>query len=340
MQKTIFGKTGLTVSRTGFGCIPIQRISYDESTALLRRAYDQGITLYDTANAYTTSEDRIGTALHDVRDKIVLCTKSFPGSPEKVMENIENSLRMLRTDYLDLLQLHNPSFVPRPGGEDGLYDCLLKAKAQGKIRNIGITFHRKDHAREAVLSGLYDTLQYPLSYLSTVEELALSDLCREHNMGLLAMKGLCGGLLTHAKAAFAFLRQYENVITIWGIQKPQELEEFLSYEQEPPVLDSVLQGAIDADRAELSGNFCRACGYCLPCPAGIEIPMAVRITLLLRRMVRENFLTPEWQRNMRLIDDCTNCGNCKNHCPYGLDTPKLLKQQQKEYFEILAGEKA
>jgi aryl-alcohol dehydrogenase-like predicted oxidoreductase len=340
MQKTIFGKTGLTVSRTGFGCIPIQRISYEESTTLLRRAYDQGITLYDTANAYTTSEDRIGTALHDVRDKIVICTKSFPGSPEKVMANIDNSLRMLRTDYLDVLQLHNPEFVPQPGGADGLYDCLLKAKAQGKIRNIGITFHSKDRAREAILSGLYDTLQYPLSYLSSAEELELIGLCKEHNMGVLAMKGLCGGLLTNAKAAFAFLRQYENVIPIWGLQKMQELEEFLSYEQEPPVLEGALQDAINADRAELSGNFCRACGYCLPCPANIPIPMAARITLLLRRMVRENFLTPEWQKNMRLIDSCTNCGNCKNHCPYGLDTPELLKRQQKEYFEVLAAEKA
>jgi aryl-alcohol dehydrogenase-like predicted oxidoreductase len=340
MQQVIFGKTGLTVGRTGFGGIPIQRISYEESTTLLRRAYDQGITLYDTANAYTTSEDRIGTALHHVRDKIVLCTKSFPLSPEKVMENIENSLRMLRTDYIDVLQLHNPSFVPRPGGEDGLYDCLLQAKTQGKIRHIGITFHSKDRAREAVLSQLYDTLQYPLSYLSTADELALIGLCSEQNMGLLAMKGLCGGLLTNAKAAFAFLRQYENVIPIWGIQSPWELEEFLSYEKEQPALDGALQGAIDADRAELSGNFCRACGYCMPCPVGIPIPMAARITFLLRRMVKENYVTPEWQNNMRLIDSCTGCGNCKNHCPYGLDTPDLLKRQQKEYFEVLAGEKA
>jgi aryl-alcohol dehydrogenase-like predicted oxidoreductase len=340
MQQIIFGKTGLTVSRTGFGCIPIQRISYEESTALLRRAYDQGITLYDTANAYTTSEDRIGTALHDVRDKIVLCTKSFPGSPDKVMENIENSLQKLRTDYLDVLQLHNPSFVPKPGGEDGLYDCLLKAKTQGKIRNIGITFHSKDRAREAVLSGLYDTLQYPLSYLSSAEELDLIKLCLEQNMGLLAMKGLCGGLLTNAKAAFAFLRQYENLVPIWGMQKMQELEEFLFYEQEPPVLDETLQGAIDADRAELSGNFCRACGYCMPCPVGIQIPMSARITFLLRRMVKKNFLSPEWQHNMRLIDSCTGCENCKNHCPYGLDTPELLKRQQKEYFEVLAADKA
>jgi len=335
MQYTIFGRTALTVSRTGFGCIPIQRISYDESTALLRHAYEHGVTLFDTANAYTTSEDRIGTALHHVRDKIVLCTKSGAQTPDKVMENIENSLRMLRTDYIDVFQLHNPSFVPRPGGKDGLYDCALKAKEQGKIRYIGITAHSKDNAKEAVLSGLYDTLQYPLSYLSSDEELALVQMCRLSNTGLLAMKGLCGGLISNAKAAFAFLRQYDNVIPIWGMQRMLELDEFLLYENEPPALDGDLLNAIETDKAELSGNFCRCCGYCLPCPAGIPINNAARITFLIRRMVKEHWVTPEWKKNMRLIDNCTNCGHCKEHCPYGLDIPALLKRQQAEYFKIV-----
>ena len=143
MQKTTFGKTGLLVGRTGFGCIPIQRISFDESTALLRHAYENGVTLFDTANAYTTSEERIGIALSHVRDKIVICTKTGASTADKVMENIENSLRMLQTDYIDVLQMHNPPIVPRPG-EDGIYETLLKAKEQGKIRHIGISFHSKD----------------------------------------------------------------------------------------------------------------------------------------------------------------------------------------------------
>jgi len=335
MQYTIFGRTALKVSRTGFGCIPIQRIPYEESTALLQHACENGVTLFDTANAYTTSEDRIGAALHHVRDKIVLCTKSGAQTPDKVMENIDNSLRMLRTDYIDVFQLHNPSFVPRPGGKDGLYDCALKAKEQGKIRYIGITSHSKDNAKEAVLSDLYDTLQYPLSYLSSDEELALVKLCREHNTGFLAMKGLCGGLISNAKAAFAFLRQYDNVIPIWGMQKMNELDEFLLYENDPPPLDGSLLSAIEKDKAELSGNFCRCCGYCLPCPAGIPINNAARITFLLSRMVRENWITPEWKKNMRLIDNCTNCGHCKEHCPYGLDIPALLKRQQAEYFKMV-----
>ena len=323
------------VSRTGFGCIPIQRIPYEDSTALLRHAFEHGITLFDTANSYTTSEERIGIALHHVRDKIVICTKSSPLSPEKLMQNIENSLKMLKTGYIDVFQLHNPPFVPYPDEENGIYNCLLKAKEQGKIRHIGITQHSKDLAKKAVLSGLYETLQYPFSYLSSDDEFSLVELCREHDVGFLAMKGLCGGLLTNAKAAFTFLRQFENVFPIWGIQKISELDEFLSYEANPPALDSVMRNAIETDKAELSGNFCRCCGYCLPCTAGIPINNAARITFLLGRAVKENFLTPEWQANMKLIDLCSNCGHCKSHCPFGLDVPKLLKRQQREYFKIL-----
>jgi len=335
MEHTIFGKTNLKVSRTAFGCIPIQRISYEDSTALLRHAYESGVTLYDTANGYTTSEDRIGTALSHVREKIVICTKSGAPTPEGMLTHLDNSLKMLRTDYIDVFQFHNPSFVPRHGGEDGLYDAIVKAKAAGKVRFIGITAHSHTRALEAVQSGLFDTLQYPFSYLSTDEELALTNHCAAHNVGILGMKGLCGGILSNAKAAFAFLRQYENIIPIWGIQTIQQLDEFLTYEASPPILDDSLQKAIDTDRDELSGSFCRACGYCLPCPAQIPIPMAARMSFLMGRMVREQFLAENWQENMRRISDCTACGHCIANCPYELNVPELLKDMQVKYFAEL-----
>ena len=333
MEYTIFGKTNLNASRTGFGCIPIQRISYEESTAILRRAYDGGVNLYDTANGYTTSEDRIGTALHDVRSKIILCTKSGQATPEGLISNLENSLQKMRTDYIDVFQFHNPNYIPRPGDEAGLYDAALKAKAEGKIRFIGITSHKKHLALEAVESDLYDTLQYPFSYMSSDEELAILELCRKHNVGVLAMKALCGGLITNAKAAFAFLRQYENAVPIWGIQKMEEIEEFLEYEETPPPMDEAMLKTIEDDRKKLIGNFCRACGYCLPCPAKIPIPFAARMSFLMGRMIRDRFLEDEWRENMRRIDDCTNCGHCKANCPYELDVPELLKSQKTQYFE-------
>ena len=335
MEQIIFGKTGLKVGRTGFGCIPIQRISYDESTALLRRAYDNGVTVFDTANGYTTSEERIGIALGGVRKSIVLCTKSSASNPTDLMANIENSLTKMQTDYIDVFQFHNPSYVPKPDEENGMYETLLTAKKQGKIRHIAISAHKKEVSIEAVTSGLYDVLQFPFSYLSTPEEMAIAGLCQTHNVGILGMKGLCGGILTNAKAAFAYLREYENIVPIWGIQETAQLDEFISYEKIPPVLDDELQAVINTDREALAETFCRACGYCLPCPADIPIPMAARMTFLLRRMRKDVLQAENWQEQMRKIDNCTHCEHCKKHCPYELDVPVLLREHQHAYFASL-----
>ena len=333
MEQTILGRTGLMVGRTGFGGIPIQRISYNESTEILRYSYDNGITLYDTAHGYSTSQERIGTALGDVRKNIVIATKTPAVAPADIVKNLENSLKMLKTDYIDIYQVHCPPFVPKPGGEDGIYDCFQRAKQEGKIRFLGISAHKRHLAEEAVLSGLYDTLQYPFSYLSSDDEMELTDLCKEHDIGILGMKGLCGGLLTNIKAAFAFLRQYKNIIPIWGIQKLVEIQEFIGYENDPPSMDEAMKASIEADKKELAGSFCRGCGYCMPCPANIPIPMAARIIFLLGRTVKENFLTKEWRQYMDNINKCTNCGHCKANCPYELDVPALLKQQLAGYLE-------
>ena len=336
MQTMRFGRTNLTVGRTGMGCIPIQRISYDESTALLRRAYDAGVTVFDTANGYTTSEERIGLALGDKRHDIVLCTKSGAGTPADLMAQLDNSLRMLRTDYIDVFQFHNPAVVPVPRGADGMYDALAAAQKAGKVRFIGISAHKLANAEEAVRSGFYDVLQFPFSYLSTPQELAVAELCRVHDVAVLGMKALCGGILTNARAAFAYLRPLDNIVPIWGIETAAQLDEILAYEKTPPLLDDTLQAIIDADRAELAAEFCRACGYCLPCPANIPIPMAARMKYLLRRMRADVFQSPEWQANMRKIDNCTACGHCKAHCPYELDVPALLQQHKDDYFRQLA----
>ena len=340
MEQMTFGRTGLRVSRTGFGCIPIQRITYEESTALLRKAYECGITLFDTANMYTTSEDRIGTALGDVRKDIVICTKSTAPTPETMMEHLENSLTKLRTDYIDVYQYHLAPAVPQPGGDDWIYDCMLKAKQQGKIRFIGITCHKLNIAKDAVASGLFDTIQYPFSYLSTQEEMDLAKTCEEKNIGVLGMKALCGGILKNARAAFAFLRQYKNILPIWGIQKTQELDEFIAYEKNPPALDEALKKVIEDDKAELGPGFCRACGYCLPCPANIPIPMAARMEFLLGRMDVKGLLTPAWEENMKRIDNCTDCGHCKANCPYELDVTSLLKNHQKYFIQQLSLDRA
>lgn len=331
MEQVRLGRTGMMVTRTAMGVLPLQRVDMALATRILRRAYDAGITFYDTARAYTDSEEKIGHALGDVRGSIVIATKSMATTRSGVLADLAVSLRNLRTDHVDLLQLHTPSMLPDPADPESSYAGLLEARAKGMTRFIGITNHGRDRALAAVASGLYDTLQFPLCHISTPEDLAVIEACRVADVGLIGMKPLSGGLLAHMRPAFAFLRQYANLVPIWGIQHEHELEELIALDAEPPRLDDEVLQAVERDRQELAGDFCRACGYCLPCPADIPIPMAARMGLLLRRMPPEQFLTDDWHARMHRIDDCTGCLECRSRCPYGLDTPTLLARMLADY---------
>lgn len=335
MKKVTLGSTGITTCKNGFGALPIQRISREEAAVLLKKAFDRGINFFDTARFYTDSEEKIGYALKDVRDKIFLASKSMAPDGEKLKEELITSLRMLKTDYLDVYQFHNPKFCPKPEDGTGLYEAMLEFKEQGLVRHIGISNHRIPVAVEAVKSGLYETLQFPFSYLATKEEEDLVKLCAERNVGFIAMKALAGGLIKNSAAAFAFLAQYDNVLPIWGVQREKELDEFIAYLDNPPRLDENLKGIIDADRRDLAGNFCRSCGYCMPCPAGIEIPNAARMSLMIRRAPTSVYLNEEWQEKMKKIEGCIECNHCKEHCPYGLDTPQLLKENWDDYRKFI-----
>ena len=213
MTHITLGSTGIVIEKNGFGCLPIQRISREEAAHLLRKAVDGGINFFDTARAYTDSEEKMGYAFRGMRDKVVIASKSGALTGEEMKKDLETSLRDLGTDYIDLYQFHNPPFCPKPGGEDGLYDAALEAKRQGKIRHIGITNHRLPVAHEVIDSGLYETLQFPYSYLSGPKDQELVDKCREKNMGFIAMKGLSGGLLRNGLAAAAWMaRQMERAV--------------------------------------------------------------------------------------------------------------------------------
>ena len=337
MQTVTLGKTGITVNKNGFGALPIQRISNEDAVHLIKKAYHAGITFFDTARFYTDSECKLGEALEGIRDKVYIATKTGATTAEAFWKDLETSLGNLKTDYVDLYQFHNPAFCPKPGDGSGLYEAILEAKAQGKVRHIGITNHRLSVAEEAIESGLYDTLQFPFCYLSGEKELALVEKCKEKNMGFIAMKALSGGLITNSAAAYAFLAQYDNVLPIWGVQRENELDEFISYIDNPPCMTAELEAFIDAERKELSGEFCRGCGYCMPCPVGIEINNCARMSLLLRRSPSELQLTEEVQAKMKKIEDCLNCGQCKSKCPYELDTPALLAKNYEDYKQVVAG---
>ena len=334
MQTVRLGKTNLTVSKNGFGALPVQRVSMDEAVRLLRKAYDGGFNYFDTARFYTDSEEKIGLALADVRESIIISTKTMRTDVEGFWRELEESLSLLKTDYIDIYQFHNPPFCPRPGDGTGLYEAMLEAKRLGKIRHIGITSHKLHIAEEAVRSGLYETLQFPFSYLASEKEEALVRLCEEMDVGFICMKALAGGLINRSEAAYAFLADYP-VAPIWGIQRECELDEFLSYNENPPKMTDEIRAYIKNERDELKGDFCRGCGYCMPCPVGIQINNAARMSLMIRRAPVDAQLSEVSQAMMKKIEDCINCGKCKSMCPYGLDTPNLLKKNYEDYKTFL-----
>lgn len=335
MQKVVLGKTGLEVNKNGFGALPVQRVTKKEAVYLLQKAFYHGINYFDTARMYTDSEEKMGAAFAHTRERIVISTKTGANNAEGFWRDLEESLRNLQTDYIDIYQFHNPSFCPKPGDGSGLYEAMLQAKEQGKIRHIGITNHRYRVAEEAAESGLYETVQFPFSYLSGETEMRIVDMCKEKNIGFIAMKALSGGLITDSALAYAYLSGFGHVEPIWGIQRETELDEFLSYQECPPAMTEERKEKIGKEREELAGDFCRGCGYCMPCPAGIEINNCARMSLLLRRAPKEGYLSEEWQKKMKKVEECLHCGKCKEKCPYGLDTPALLGKNYEDYKSFL-----
>ena len=331
MRKVTLGRTGLTVNHTAFGALPIQRVSFEEADRLLSRALDGGVQYIDTARAYTDSEAKIGAALKHRRSEFTLATKTHAKTAEVFWKDLQTSLSELKTDVIDVYQFHNPPFVPVPGGEDGLYDAMLKAREKGMVRFIGITQHSIERAEQAVASGLYDTIMYPFNHLATEREVQLVRTCGEKDVGFVCMKALSGGLVTDARIPYAYLSQFENALPIWGFQQMWELEQVLSFSQQEVQLSDEIRAMIAKDRAELVGGFCRSCGYCLPCPAEIPIPNANRMKQLLGRAVWQKFVTPEWQAKMEKIDDCIHCGACASRCPYNLKPYETLPGQLEFY---------
>ena len=303
MKSITLGSTGITVPQNGFGALPIQRISKENAVKLLRRAYEGGMRYFDTARGYTDSEEKLGLAFGDgwlKREEVYIATKSHAKTPEGLRKDLETSLKLLRTDYIDVYQFHNPSECYRPGDGTGMYECMAEAKRQGKIRHISASAHKLGVAREIVESGLYETLQYPMSYLANDKELELLAACQQNNVGFVCMKGL-------------------------------------SFMDETPALDDELRAFIAREQKELMGSFCRGCGYCMPCTVGIVINQCNRMSLMIRRAPSAAWLDEHWQAEMAKIDSCVDCRQCVSKCPYELDIPNLLRQNLEDYRNVLAG---
>jgi aryl-alcohol dehydrogenase-like predicted oxidoreductase/ferredoxin len=336
MATLTLGRTGLLINRDAFGALPIQRTDKTEAARILGKALDEGINFIDTARAYTDSEEKIATALAHRRSEFFIATKTMAKDPAAFWKDLDTSLRTLKTNCIDVYQFHNPSVIPRPEDGSGLYEAMQMAQHQGKIRFIGVSNHHLGLAREAAESGLYDTLQFPFSYLSGEKEIELVNACRRNDVGFIAMKALSGGLITDIFAARAFMGDFRNVAPIWGIQRMEELDLLIEAGRRPDGLTDLERARIEADRAELAGDFCRGCGYCAPCPAEIQIFLCARMSLMTRRMPLPRVLSDEFQGFMEKTKDCTECGACVTKCPYGLNPPELLKRNYAEYRVFLS----
>lgn len=338
MKQITLGSTGITVPQNAFGALPVQRDDMELAVKLLRRAYEGGMRFFDTARAYSDSEEKLGNAFEGMREQIYIATKTGAKTPEAFRKDLETSLHNLKTDYVDIYQFHCADRAYRPGDGTGMYECMLEAKKQGKIRHIGITAHKLQVAFDAVETGLYETLQFPFSYLSSEKEIELVRRCAAADMGFIAMKGLAGGLINQSKPAMAFMTQFDNVLPIWGVQRETELEEWLSFMNETPSMTPEITDFIEKEKNELAGGFCRGCGYCMPCPAGIQINNCARMSLMLRRAPSKHWLSEEMQAEMKKIEGCLNCRRCVSRCPYELNTPELLRKNYEDYKKVLAGE--
>jgi aryl-alcohol dehydrogenase-like predicted oxidoreductase len=336
MSTLTLGRTGLVINKDGFGALPLQRTDRTEAARILGKALDEGINFIDTARAYTDSEEKIAAALAHRRGEFFIATKTMAKDPAAFWKDLNTSLRTLKTDCIDVYQLHNPSVIPRPEDGSGLYEALQMAQHQGKVRFIGISNHRLGLAKEAAESGLYDTVQFPFNYLADERETALVDCCGRNKVGFIAMKALSGGLITDVFAARAWMEGFPNVAPIWGIQRMEELDLLLEAMRRPAGLSDGDRARIEADRAELAGDFCRGCGYCTPCPAEIPIFLCARMSLMKGRMPLERVLSDEFRGFMEKTKNCTECGDCAPKCPYGLNPPDLLKRNYADYRIFLS----
>lgn len=334
MEYTTLGKTGLRVSRMGFGGIPIQKVDASVTHALMERLAQRGVNYIDTARGYTVSEQFLGEALEGgLREKFVVATKSMARTKEAMARDIDISLKNLRTDYIDLYQIHNPSLaeleqVIAPGGA---LEALMEAKAAGKIRHLGLTAHMAAVFERALELDWVETVMFPYNIVETQGEELMAK-CREKNVGFICMKPMAGGALEDARLALRFIRQNENVsVVIPGMYDIREIDENLAAVEDASALTEEELLKIQTIRRELGTQFCRRCNYCQPCTAGISISGIFVLEGYLQRYGLGDWAQKRYDALNKKAGDCVGCGACEKRCPYQLPIRQMLARCKQEF---------
>jgi len=335
MRKVRLGKTGLMVSRVGMGGIPIQRPPFDEAVKIINRALDLEVNFIDTALGYGDSEERIGKAITDRRDEVILATKGGR------LKHIERSLKRLNTDYIDLWQFHNIASLEELKqvlGSGGGMEGAKEALRAGKIGHIGFSSHNLEVAKKAVTSGQFETVQFPLNFIAREAADELVGLARDNDVGFIGMKPFAGGNITDARLAIGYVLQHENVVPDPGIERVEEIEEIVGLVDEGIELTDDDWARMDAARDELGSRFCRQCMYCMPCPNGVEIWLLTYMENLFRLWPRERVIQI-FGDDAETALNCIQCGECEKKCPYNLPIRELIKENY-AFYKRMVGQEA
>ena len=329
--------TDLKVSEVGYGGIPIIPLPKNEAVSIVKYCFDLGITFFDTANMYTTSEEKIGTALQTVRDKVVIATKTTQRDANGAAAHIDTSLKQLKTDWIDIYQFHNVSnqeALQQILAPQGAYEAACKARDAGKIRFIGISSHSIQTALEALKTGLFHTLQFPFNFIENDPASELFPFARQNEVGIIGMKPLGGGLLESAGLCFGFLRQHPHVVPIPGICAKKEADEIIELYRHPQPLSKSDLKEMENIRSALGEKFCHRCEYCIPCEQGVQIPSVLIFKAVAKRLSPDG--VSAWlEKAMESVAECIECGQCEEKCPYGLPVADLLKENLALYKEYV-----
>ena len=327
MKYKVLGKTGLEVSQMGFGGIPIQKIDAAGTRKLMEQMVEAGLNYIDTARGYTVSEAFLGEALVGIRDKFVLATKSMARTKEAMAADIDMSLNNLKTDYIDLYQVHNPTVaqLQQVVAEGGALEALTEAKASGKIGHLGLTAHSLEVFEIALSMDWVETIMFPYNIVETQGEKLIAK-CAEKNVGFICMKPLAGGAIEDATLAMRFCCANENIsVVIPGMAEPKELDQNLAAVNDVSPLSSAEENKIAAVRRDLGTQFCRRCNYCAPCSEGISIPSVFLFEGYLSRYGLGDWAKSRYGAMAKHASDCVGCGICETRCPYNLPIRQMMK---------------